>query len=198
MRRADVSRRVALMGLAATVLPRLSAADVVPWHDIQIAAKPITHFSKASQVVQFGPLTFLGGLGLSSGEREFGGLSGLALEPDGRSFVAVSDEGAWLTAQLSVDGRRPVGIEAARMGPILGVDGIPYKRKRDKDCEAIAILDGTLQRGTLLMAFERNHRIERFPVRVTQLAHGLPVGGELDYLDEGTLAQALRARRPVS
>ncbi|RDE06594.1 recombination mediator RecR [Sphingomonas aracearum] len=40
-------------------------------------------------------------------------------------------------------------------------------------------------------------RIERFPVRVTQLAHGLPVGGELDYLDEGTLAQALRARRPV-
>jgi recombination protein RecR len=41
-------------------------------------------------------------------------------------------------------------------------------------------------------------RIERFPVRVTQLAHGLPVGGELDYLDEGTLAQALRARRPVA
>ncbi|MBR0551645.1 recombination mediator RecR [Stakelama marina] len=41
-------------------------------------------------------------------------------------------------------------------------------------------------------------RIEAFPVRVTQLAHGLPVGGELDYLDEGTLAQALRARRPVA
>ena len=40
-------------------------------------------------------------------------------------------------------------------------------------------------------------RLEAFPVRVTQLAHGLPVGGELDYLDEGTLAQALRARRPV-
>ena len=40
-------------------------------------------------------------------------------------------------------------------------------------------------------------RIEQFPVRLTQLAHGLPVGGELDYLDEGTLAQALRARRPV-
>ena len=34
-------------------------------------------------------------------------------------------------------------------------------------------------------------------VRVTQLAHGMPVGGEMDYLDEGTLAQALRARRPV-
>jgi recombination protein RecR len=40
-------------------------------------------------------------------------------------------------------------------------------------------------------------RLESYPVRLTQLAHGLPVGGELDYLDEGTLAQALRARRPV-
>jgi recombination protein RecR len=39
--------------------------------------------------------------------------------------------------------------------------------------------------------------LEGYPVRITQLAHGLPVGGELDYLDEGTLAQALRARRPV-
>ena len=27
---------------------------------------------------------------------------------------------------------------------------------------------------------------------------GLPVGGELDYLDEGTLAQAIRARRPIA
>ena len=41
-------------------------------------------------------------------------------------------------------------------------------------------------------------RLEAHPVRVTQLAHGVPVGGELDYLDEGTLAQALRARRPVA
>ena len=40
-------------------------------------------------------------------------------------------------------------------------------------------------------------RLADMPVRVTQLAHGMPVGGELDYLDEGTLAQALRARRLV-
>ena len=31
-------------------------------------------------------------------------------------------------------------------------------------------------------------------VDVTRLAHGVPVGGELDYLDDGTLAQALKAR----
>jgi recombination protein RecR len=33
-------------------------------------------------------------------------------------------------------------------------------------------------------------------VKVTRLAHGVPVGGELDYLDEGTLSAALRARTP--
>lgn len=32
------------------------------------------------------------------------------------------------------------------------------------------------------------------PVKVTRLAHGVPVGGELDYLDEGTLSAAIRQR----
>jgi recombination protein RecR len=34
-------------------------------------------------------------------------------------------------------------------------------------------------------------------VKVTRLAHGVPVGGELDYLDEGTLSAAFRARRAM-
>jgi recombination protein RecR len=34
-------------------------------------------------------------------------------------------------------------------------------------------------------------------VTVSRLAHGVPVGGELDYLDEGTLAAAIKARRPA-
>ena len=33
--------------------------------------------------------------------------------------------------------------------------------------------------------------------KITRLAHGVPVGGELDYLDEGTLSQALRARTQI-
>lgn len=33
-----------------------------------------------------------------------------------------------------------------------------------------------------------------FDVKITRLAHGVPVGGELDYLDEGTLAAAIRSR----
>ncbi len=39
--------------------------------------------------------------------------------------------------------------------------------------------------------------LNRDTVKITALAHGVPVGGELDYLDEGTLSTALRARRSV-
>jgi recombination protein RecR len=41
-------------------------------------------------------------------------------------------------------------------------------------------------------------QLEDRPVRITRLGRGVPVGGELDYLDEGTLAAALKARQPVS
>lgn len=37
-------------------------------------------------------------------------------------------------------------------------------------------------------------RLTGLDVKITRLAHGVPVGGELDYLDEGTLSQALKAR----
>lgn len=40
-------------------------------------------------------------------------------------------------------------------------------------------------------------RLEATDVKVSGLAHGVPVGGELDYLDEGTLSAALKDRRPV-
>ena len=36
--------------------------------------------------------------------------------------------------------------------------------------------------------------LSAYPVKVTRLAHGVPVGGELDYLDDGTLAAAMRQR----
>ena len=62
--------------------------------------------------------------------------------------------------------------------------------------EVVLAMNATLEGQTT--AHYIAERLEGLPVRVTQLAHGLPVGGELDYLDEGTLAQAMRARRPVA
>ncbi|MEE4153161.1 MAG: recombination mediator RecR, partial [Erythrobacter sp.] len=61
--------------------------------------------------------------------------------------------------------------------------------------EVVLAMNATLEGQTT--AHYLAERLAPHGLRVTQLAHGLPVGGELDYLDEGTLAQALRARRPV-
>lgn len=40
-------------------------------------------------------------------------------------------------------------------------------------------------------------RLHEQGIRVSGIAHGVPVGGELDYLDDGTISAALRDRRPV-
>lgn len=78
----------------------------------------------------------------------------------------------------------------------LGIDTL-IRRVADGDIDEVVLaMNATLEGQTT--AHYLAEKLESFPVRITQLAHGLPVGGELDYLDEGTLAQALRARRPVA
>ena len=87
----------------------------------------------------------------------------------------------------ALDGVRPEDLAFDSLLRRIGAGGID---------EVVLAMNATLEGQTT--AHYIAERLESFPVRVTQLAHGLPVGGELDYLDEGTLAQALRARRPVS
>jgi len=87
----------------------------------------------------------------------------------------------------ALDGVRPEDLGIARLVQRVEAGGID---------EVVLAMNATLEGQTT--AHYIAERIERFPVRLTQLAHGLPVGGELDYLDEGTLAQAMRARRPVA
>ncbi len=78
----------------------------------------------------------------------------------------------------------------------LTIDRLVARLERGGVDEVVLAMNATLEGQTT--AHYIADRLERFPIRLTQLAHGLPVGGELDYLDDGTLAQALRARRPVS
>ena len=78
----------------------------------------------------------------------------------------------------------------------LAIDSLVRRIELGGIDEVVLAMNATLEGQTT--AHYVADRIERFPIRITQLAHGLPVGGELDYLDEGTLAQALRARRPVA
>ncbi|MGZ8312299.1 MAG: recombination mediator RecR [Allosphingosinicella sp.] len=86
----------------------------------------------------------------------------------------------------ALEGVRPEDLGIDRLIARVAVGGID---------EVVLAMNATLEGQTT--AHYLAERLENFPVRITQLAHGLPVGGELDYLDEGTLAQALRARRPI-
>lgn len=78
----------------------------------------------------------------------------------------------------------------------LAIDALIARVEQGGVDEVVLATNATLEGQTT--AHYLAERLEAFPVRLTQLAHGMPVGGELDYLDEGTLAQALRARRPVA
>jgi recombination protein RecR len=61
--------------------------------------------------------------------------------------------------------------------------------------EVIIALNATVEGQTT--AHYLMDRLASTGVAMTRLAHGVPVGGELDYLDEGTLSAALKARRPL-
>ena len=84
------------------------------------------------------------------------------------------------------------------IGPdALAIDGLLLRIGADPPVrEVILAMNATLEGQTT--AHYVAERLLPSGVQVTQLAHGMPVGGELDYLDEGTLQQALRLRRPVA
>lgn len=58
--------------------------------------------------------------------------------------------------------------------------------------ELVIALNATVEGQTT--AHYITDQLEGVEVSITRLAHGVPVGGELDYLDEGTLSAAMRAR----
>jgi recombination protein RecR len=68
-------------------------------------------------------------------------------------------------------------------------------RRASEAKEIIIALNATVEGQTT--AHYLMDRLAPTGITVTRLAHGVPVGGELDYLDEGTLSAALRARRPL-
>ncbi|MEO8812205.1 MAG: recombination mediator RecR [Caulobacteraceae bacterium] len=82
------------------------------------------------------------------------------------------------------------------VGPgALGIDALTERAADGVVREAILALPATVDGQTT--AHYVADRIGRTGVEVTMLARGVPVGGELDWLDDGTIAQAMRARRPA-
>ena len=82
-----------------------------------------------------------------------------------------------------------IGPEDLRIPELVG------RVERDGIKEVILATNATIDGQTT--AHYIAEQLSGLPVTVSGLAHGVPVGGELDYLDDGTLTAALSARRSL-
>ena len=85
----------------------------------------------------------------------------------------------------ALDGMTP---EKLNVAPLIG-------RVKSGVEEVILAMNATVEGQTT--AHYLMDTLEPTGVKITRLAHGVPVGGELDYLDEGTLSHAFKARRSI-
>ena len=106
---------------------------------------------------------------------------------------ALERAGAWnglyhvLGGTLSaIEGIRPEDLAIARLIERAG---------ENQTKEVVLALNATVEGQTTVHYI--TERLKNVGIPASRLAHGVPVGGELDYLDEGTLTQAIRARRPL-
>ena len=74
----------------------------------------------------------------------------------------------------------------------LNIDSLEKRLESNLFTEVIIAISATLDGQTT--AHYLAERLGKLDIKITRLAHGLPVGGELDFLDDGTIAQALKAR----
>lgn len=74
----------------------------------------------------------------------------------------------------------------------LNLTSLCERVKTENFTEVILALNATIE-GQITSHFIKK-LLKNFSVKITQLAQGMPLGGELDYLDEGTLAQAIGKR----
>jgi hypothetical protein len=124
---------------------------------IEIEARDIPYFDrKDAKQRRFGKLEFIGGVVFSSSTKNFGGISGLHILPDGQNFIAHSDRGNWFRGRFTFDGDRVTGIQNAQMTPMRG----PRSRLSASkwfDTESLAH-DGD----TLYVGIERVNQILRY------------------------------------
>jgi len=149
---------IVLLSLAAPAVPSPPNLSTNLGTPIVVTARAIPAIlpGKPDQL-RVGHVLYRGGLELTSPTRDFGGLSGLRMAPDGAHFVALTDKGFWFTGRIVYDGTRPAAVTDTTMAPMLGPDGRPLAARRWYDTEALAA-----DVGTLYVGIERVHRIVKF------------------------------------
>ena len=119
-----------------------------------------------------------------------------------RSIICVVEEvgdlwaleraGAW-SGLYHVLGGRLSAIEGVRPED-LAISQLIGRAEHERPREVVLAVNATVEGQTT--AHYIIERLKGLDIATSRLAHGVPVGGELDYLDEGTLTQAMKARRP--
>lgn len=155
---------VLLAGAAIVAAQEKPSTAGLAVESVEVEARPIASFARDGSQVDLGKLAWRGGLVLSSRSPQFGGWSGLILADDGKSLLAISDAGTWMSGEIVYDGDRPKGLGSVRIGPTQGPSGANLTAGRDRDSEGIALAGGTLAKGTAYVSFERNARIGLYEV----------------------------------
>ena len=119
--------------------------------------------------------------------------SALCVVEDVGDLWALERAGAW-NGQYHVLGGTLSALAGVRPED-LNIDKLVERCAEGQIKEVVLANNATVEGQTT--AHYITDRLKGLGVFATRLAHGVPVGGELDYLDEGTLTQAMRARRPM-
>jgi len=124
--------------------------------------------------------------GSGDAARGVAGVRVIALERNA-GFAAANNAGIRAT-----DGELILLLNSDTLVPAGAIDALVTRAHDPAVTEVILALNATVDGQTT--AHYITDLLHDANVKVTRLAHGVPVGGELDYLDEGTLAAAIRQR----
>lgn len=118
---------------------------------------------------------------------------------DGTTIIVVEDVADLWALERAAEMSVRYHVLGGTLSPLDGVgpDDLNIKSLIDRIVggevkELILAVNATVEGQTT--AHYITGQLEELDVKITRLAHGVPVGGELDYLDEGTLSAALRSR----
>jgi len=147
---------------------------------ISVETDPVFWDPENPTDMKAGALTFIGGLELSSNHPDFGGLSGLIIGATGDAFIAVSDQGNWVTADLISEADRPISLGDVLISPIMGTDSMPLSGKRNTDAESLTVAFGSDPRtSATIVGFERRHRMRSYDL--TSLGFDAPATSVKDF-----------------
>ncbi|MGE3305641.1 MAG: recombination mediator RecR [Rhizobiaceae bacterium] len=118
---------------------------------------------------------------------------------DGSTIIVVEEVGDLWALERASTMKANYHVLGGTLSPLDGVGpddlnirGLVTRLAEGGVREIVLAVNATVEGQTT--AHYLTDQLASFGVKVTRLAHGVPVGGELDYLDEGTLAAALKSR----